>query len=145
MQRVMADTPTTTPVMAGLTTGIAFIMLFAVMFTSANPIPDPRKQLGIITVIIPEGASIDSGKTFTPQVTRVILGVHTVRWVNQDVVPALIAADNDSEPYFFNATKDGVLIAPSESFDFTFSKVGEFGYHGKPWQSGTVEVVEPFS
>ena len=71
-----------------------------------------------------------------------VIGVNnTVRWVNQDVVTAWIAADNESDPAFYNATKDPVFILPNKTFDYTFVKTGEFGYHGKPWQRATVVVL----
>ncbi len=72
-----------------------------------------------------------------------ILGVNnTVRWVNRDFTLARIAADTKDDPAFYNATKDFVFIKPNETFEYTFTKVGEFGYHGAPWQGARV-VVNP--
>ncbi len=66
----------------------------------------------------------------------------TIRWHNKDTVSAMIEADNDSDPDFYKATKGGIMIKPGESFDYKFTKAGEFGYHGKPWQKGAVVVRE---
>jgi len=144
----MGDKTVTTPLIAGLVVGAAFVMLLALTFKDTSPIPDPLKYRDAIIIFIPEGASDpNSGKTFTPQLVRVVIREgetlgNNVRWVNLDSATAMIFADNDSDPEFYEATKDGVLIKPGESFEFTFTKPGEFGYHGRPWQHGTIEVVE---
>jgi plastocyanin len=146
----MADTSVNVQVIIGLAAGIALVALFATNFTTTTPIPDPRKVIDVIDVRIPEGASIDSGKNFQPQKALVVVGegneycCSTVRWHNRDSAPAIIRADDDSDPEFYEATKD-LFIKPGESFDFRFTKPGEFGYHGKPWQHGTVVVLQEFS
>lgn len=134
----MADTSATAAVAIGLAAGVAFIVLFAIIFTSTTPIIDPYVYRFV--VVIPKGTSnSDSGKTFTPQEASIGWGT-TVRWVNQDSVPARIEADDNSDPEFYNATKDFVIIAPGDRFEFTFTRAGTFGYHGAPWQRGTVAV-----
>jgi len=137
------------PVVIGLATGIALIVLVSTLFTDTTPIPDPRKVIFVVDVIIPEGASLEStGETFRPQAAMVIIYTDdeyccsTIRWHNKDTVPAMIEADDDSDPDFYEATKGGIMIKPGESFDYKFTKAGEFGYHGKPWQHGTVVVRE---
>ncbi len=136
----------TSPVIIGLAAGIALVVLFATMFASTTPIPDPRKQLEPITVFIIEGSSLESsGKTFVPQKARMVIGIDKVMWVNRDSVPAIVCADDDSDPDFYEATKDCVVIKPGESFDFAFTRPGEFSYHGRPWQHGTIFVVERFT
>lgn len=57
-------------------------------------------------------------------------------------MPAIIAADDQSDPAFYEATKGSVLLPPGEAYEFTFTRPGEYGHHGKPWQQGTVIVRE---
>lgn len=134
-------------VAAGLAVGIAFVALFA---TLMNDFPLLRVQSTsrsgeVSAVVIPEGTSLlDSGKTFDPQVIRVVIGLNnTVRWTNQDIAANWIEANSYDDPDFANATLTPRLIHPGESFEYTFNKVGEFGYHGKPHQLGTVIVLPP--
>jgi plastocyanin len=128
-------------VITGLGVGIAFILLFAIMFENHRTTV-PFIGRTISEVIIPYNATMMNNPSFEPNSIKVMIGVNnTVRWVNQDDAGALIAADNESDPAFFNATKDFVFILPNKTFDYTFTKAGEFGYHGKPWQRGTVVVL----
>lgn len=108
-----------------------------------------------VTIIIPEGLSdASSGKTFQPEVIKLVIGVNnTVRWINQDTVAHRITADIDDDPDFqaaapyFPTTKPiGELhmsntLQRGESFEYTFNKPGEFGYHSKPWARGKVIVL----
>jgi plastocyanin len=138
------------PVAIGLATGIALIVLVSNVFTDTTPILDPFKVTYVVDIVIPEGASLESSsKNFSPQnaIVEIIVGddycCNTVRWHNQDSVPAMIEADDDSDPDFYKATKGGVMIKPGESFDYKFTREGEFSYHGKPWQHGKVIVLKP--
>ncbi len=144
------------PVAAGLATGIAIVVVFTLM--TSNPTTPRLPATGISSevsdVVIPEGASNpNSGKTFEPQTIKVVIGVNnTVRWTNNDIVPHWIEADDDKDPDFFRETTFGAssfigerhsYLNPGEAFEYTFTKPGEFGYHGQPWESGTVIVVLP--
>ena len=102
-------------------------------------------------VIIPKDAGMASSQhSYVPQTITVEIGVNnTVRWINHDYAAAWIWADNSDDPNFYNATQDDpnhtiskTLMVPNQTFAYTFTKVGEFGYHGKPWMRGTV-IVEP--
>lgn len=98
----------------------------------------------VSVIVIPADSGLLSSplKSFEPRMIKVVIGTNnTVRWVNQDFDFTLIAADNASDPGFYNATKNFVLLGPNETFEYTFTKAGEFGYHGRPWQRGTVIVV----
>ncbi len=121
--------------------GVAFIVLFTIMFANQKTtLPAIVKHTS--EVIIPRDAVIINNPAFEPNPIKVVIGVNnTVRWVNQDVVAAWIEADNESDPAFYNATKDSVFIPPNETFEYTFTKAGEFGYHGRPWQRATVVVL----
>ncbi len=102
----------------------------------------------LVKVVIPEGVS--SGGTFEPQVIKVIVGYNnTVRWVNEDNTAHFIEADNDTDLDFYrkttyaNSDANRVdLLEPGDSFIYTFTKLREIGYHGKPWMRGSVIVLE---
>jgi plastocyanin len=110
--------------------------------------PDRPK---VAIVIIPEGSSLaDQGHNFEPAVITVIIGVNnTVRWVNQDITFSTIKADNMSDQEFWNATNLDEssnldqLLSPGETFEYTFTKPGQFGYHSEPHPHlhGTVIVL----
>ena len=98
-------------------------------------------------VTIPAGSvNQDSGKNYEPQYLVVVLGVNnTVMWVNEDRVANYISADSMDDPLFWNATNPGEALLPGKAFNFTFTKAGEFGYHGHvlPWMKGRVLVMPP--
>lgn len=102
-------------------------------------------QLSIVS--LPSAAACGPcQENFEPQTIRVLVGVNnTVRWVNNDHFPAMLEADNNSDPLFYTVTKDFIVVSHGDSFEFTFTKPGEYGYHGKPWQRGTVIVLPPDS
>lgn len=128
------------PTAIGLIVGIAFIFLFAMVFNE-QVTGLPAKRVSVIT--IPKDASLyqDPAEAFEPQEIKVVIGVNnTVRWVNQDLAPARIEADDDSDPNFRDATRNNTLIPPEGFFEYTFTNPGEFGYHGQPWQRGVVIV-----
>ena len=116
------------PVIAGLGIGIALIIVLSVIF-------EPTHNIRII-------GNGNGTITFQPQVITVLSGVNnTVRWINQSDSPAIIVADNEADPAFYNATKDRVLILPHKSFEFTFTNLGKIGYHGRPEERGSVIVL----
>jgi plastocyanin len=122
------------PVVAGLVVGAAFVVLFV--------LHDFARES---TVIIPEGSSVpENGSNFTPQTLTVMVGVNnTVVWVNQDVVPSTVIADNEGDPDFFDATSKPDLLMQGEQFRYKFMRPGEFDYHSEPhpWMRGTVVVL----
>lgn len=129
----------------------------------------PASSPSVASITIPPGSSSITGGqgTFAPQVAKVVIGVNnTVSWTNRDSQTTFIKADNDKvDPAFFKATtlpesvvttvNGGIeskssdigalnlpnVLKPGESFQYTFTVPGEYGYHGKPWQRGTVIVL----
>lgn len=146
----MSNASITAPVIAGLAVGVAFLVIFALVMNHVTEFTIVRSFHGT-TIIIPEGASLSSsGKSFEPEVVNVVIGLNnTVRWVNNDVTSHWIEADNDEDPDFFMATTFGAssvgerqsYLVPGASFEYTFTKPGEFGYHGQPWMRGTIVVL----
>ena len=121
------------PVAVGLAVGIAFIILFGIVF-------QVRHNIAIVRI----RESADGTIVFEPQVITVLSGVNnTVKWVNESNLLALLAADNDSDPGFYNATKGFVAIMPQRSYEYTFTNLGQIGYHGRPWERGSVIIVSP--
>jgi len=125
------------------------ILGLAIGTTPSSHAPMPP-TVSIVT--IQEGAAnADSGKSFDPKIITVVIGTNnTVRWINQDEVPSSIVANDDTDQGFFNATNDASgdptdqsFLMPHESFEFTFTKAGEFGYHSvpHPHMNGTVIVL----
>ncbi|MDE1842058.1 MAG: hypothetical protein KGH95_00235, partial [Thaumarchaeota archaeon] len=109
----------------------------------------------ITTVIIPPGAE-DAGsrKNYEPQYLHLVIGVNnTVKWINDGIASSSVFADNHDDPNFYNATspippaenhvKSQNFLKPGESFEYTFTKVGYFGYHSEPhpWMRGWVLVL----
>jgi plastocyanin len=111
-------------------------------------------------VIITEGAEDQSsGNTVEPQLIKVVIGVNnTVKWENHGILMQGIVADNYDDPLFSQATNEAGIefnnnylssqklenfIRSGQSFTFTFTKPGEFGYHGvpHPWINGKVIVL----
>jgi len=123
------------PVVAGLFAGVAFVVLFALYEI------EPGRSI----VVIQDGSSVEeSGKNFEPRIITVAIGINnTVAWINQDVVPSTVVADNNGDPDFFDATSEPDLLMQVEQFRHTFTRQGEFGYHSEPhpWMRGTVIVL----
>jgi plastocyanin len=125
------------PVVAGLATGIAFVVMFSILFQPS------LAGLDESVIIIPRGASLESSRvTFEPQIVIVTIGHNNVvRWVNNDDVPHFIMASRDDSK-FYDATQNSAgLLAAGQHFTFTFDEPGEYVYHVKPWLSGKVIVL----
>jgi plastocyanin len=137
-------------IVVGIGAVIGLVIIFP-MFLALSIGPTSRSHApSFVVVTIPENAQ---EKNFDPSVVRVVIGINnTVRWVNQDSVPSSVVADDDSDPDFYNATgnasrnpTDQSLLLPGETFEFTFTKKGTFGYHSvpHPQMKGSVIVLPP--
>lgn len=95
------------------------------------------------------GASDPStGKGYLPKETRVTIGVdNRVAWTNKDNVPHSIVSDSGYIDRLTRKQFDSGTIAPGSSFEFVFTKPGEYSYHSEPypWMRGKVITVEAFS
>ena len=134
--------------------GIMMLAIFLLVITSwqlhAEKTSDYSQSPQITTVIIPQGAEDPtSGKNYEPQNIHVIIGVNnTVKWINNDTTMSSVIANNQTNPDFFDAThkqtsgKISNILNQGESFDYTFTKVGYFGYHSEPhpWMRGWITV-----
>jgi plastocyanin len=96
-----------------------------------------------ITILIPPGSeNVAANKTYSPNIVKVVIGVNnTVRWVNQaDIGNSVVAYINDQ---CCDKMFDSSYLKPGQSYEFTFTQLGTYHYHGEPhpWQLGTVIVM----
>ena len=103
-------------------------------------------------VNIAEGASLPTnGQFFVPKEARGVIGLsNKVVWTNTDVTGHTVTTDNgyvDKINGDFDSLKQGGIIPPGETFEFTFTEVGEYPYHCEPHphMQGVVDIVENFA
>ncbi|MFL6490404.1 MAG: plastocyanin/azurin family copper-binding protein [Nitrososphaera sp.] len=149
---------------AGGISVIAFVVAVAVsmgyyqfvFIPEANAKPNlPEEVLNpaeALKVNIAEGASLPTnGQFFVPKEARGTIGVsNEVTWTNGDVTGHTVTSDNgyvDKINGDFDSLKHGGIIPPGETFDFTFTEVGEYPYHCEPHphMQGVVKIVENFA
>jgi plastocyanin len=132
--------------------GLIFIFPYLLGLTSnfhgSSHAPSPISE-----VYLPERAtSPDAPKNFEPSTISVTIGLNNkVRWSNYDFKKSSVLADDKSDPGFFTATHNGTSDEPTresslnsyETFEYTFTKAGEYGYHCNlhPWMKGVVIVL----
>lgn len=106
-----------------------------------------------VEVSIAEGASLPTnGQFFVPKETRGTIGIsNKLVWNNGDITGHTVTTDDGYVDLIngdFDSTKQlGSVIMPGETFEFTFTKVGEYPYHCEPHphMQGSVEIVENFA
>jgi len=124
-------------------------------FPSSILSPTETTNVQIVT-----DAVLESNKDhFKPVEARAILGLsNKVIWTNNDSVAHTVTADGPQYTDVINGNFDslahpdqtaanGYIEPGGGTWSFTFTKVGEFGYHCSPhpWMKGKVDVVENFS
>ena len=110
-----------------------------------NP-PEPTK------VSILEGSALPSQqKNFDPKEIRGTLGIsNKIIWTNVDTTAHTVTSDaqyDDQISGLFNSVESTGLILPQNTFEFTFTKDGEYPYHCEPhpWMTGKVIIVKSFA
>ena len=105
-----------------------------------------------VQVSIDPGSSQPSQtKNFEPKGIKGVLGVsNKVVWTNADVTPHSVSTDNnyvDPINGKFDSLSSIGLIPPKETFEYTFTKDGEYLYHCEPhpWMTGKVTIEKDFS
>jgi plastocyanin len=100
-------------------------------------------------VDIEYGAADQSAhKGYLPKEVRVNLGIdNKVAWTNRDNVPESVVSDSGYIDELTGKKFDSGQILPGGTFEFTFTKPGEYSYHAEPhpWMRGKVTGVENFS
>src|SRR5215210_7072534 len=107
----------------------------------------------VTEVSIAEGASLESnGQFFVPKEARGTIGIsNKVVWTNTDVTGHTVTTDDgyvDLISGEFNSIEQlGAILMPGETFEFTFTEVGQYSYHCEPhpWMQASVEIVESFA
>lgn len=109
-----------------------------------NP-PDSGK------VSILQGSSQPSQqKNFEPKEVRGTLGINNkIIWTNTDTTAHSVTSDNQYKDQIngpFNSIDSIGLVLPQKTFEFTFTKDGEYAYHCEPhpWMTGKVIIVKSF-
>lgn len=104
-----------------------------------------------ITVRIIEGSANPSQEdNYIPKEVRGSLSLNNkIVWQNDDVTYHSVTTDNnfiDRINGKFDSIDTIGLIAPGDTYEFTFTEVGEYPYHCEPhpWMTGKIEIAEYF-
>ena len=148
---------------------IAFVVALAVSMTyyqfvyipeaNAKPIlPDEViDPESVTTIVIKPGSSLESNPEFyVPESARSTIGIdNRIVWKNEDTIPHTVTTDNDYRDAYSGlfdsrerpADEGGAFVMPNLTYEFLFTKVGEYAYHCEPhpWMQARVEVVENFA
>lgn len=128
-----------------------------VYLPEANAKPTLKEEIlnppEVTEINIAEGASLPTnGKFFVPSEARGTIEVNNkVVWTNNDITSHTVTSDEGYVDIIngeFDSTKQlGSLINPGQTFEFTFTKVGEYPYHCEPHphMQGIIEIVENFA
>jgi plastocyanin len=111
---------------------------------------EPRES---VQVTIVEGAWQESSqRNYVPKDVRGNFGVsNKVVWTNADIIGHTVTTRDEYvdriNGRFDSNEQLGALIKPGETFEFTFTKMGEFTYGcvPHPYMKGSVEIIEYFS
>ena len=103
-------------------------------------------------VSIAEGASLPTnGQFFVPEDARGTIGIsNKVVWTNTDITGHTVTTDDgytDLISGVFDSAERlrlGAILMPGETFEFTFTQVGEYPYRcdPHPHMQAVVEIVE---
>jgi plastocyanin len=107
----------------------------------------------VTEVSIAEGSSLPTnGQFFVPREVRGTIGIsNTVVWTNADITGHTVTTDDGYVDLIngdFDSTEQlGAILMPGETFEFTFTQVGEYPYHCEPHphMQASVEIVESFA
>ena len=104
-----------------------------------------------VKVYILQGSSQPSQqKNFEPKEARGTLGINNkIIWTNTDTTAHSVTSDNQYKDQIngpFNSIDSIGLVLPQKTFEFTFTKDGEYAYHCEPhpWMTGKVIIVKSF-
>lgn len=100
--------------------------------------------------ILPGSSQPSQLKNFDPKEARGTLGINNkVIWTNTDTTAHSVTSDNQYKDQIngpFNSIDSIGLVLPQKTFEFTFTKDGEYAYHCEPhpWMTGKVIIVKSF-
>ncbi len=112
-----------------LISGLAYFFLYT-----------PGPTITSVTVVMPNGVASNQNLNFQPATITVVIGVNnTVVWTNQDTTSHTV--QSTTAPVAFGSATS--LISTGQSFTFTFTAPGTYGYFCSihpAWMKGTVIV-----
>ena len=137
------NSPLSVAVVAGLTVGIAFVVIISLGFQTKRALPEDIVMKSAVVKIPANSTAEDGCQCFDPKNMKVIIGLNnTVRWVNEDDLPYTVASDNDYKdpvtgiPFTTESRSlqdGGPFIMPRGGYyEFTFNEPGVFPYHSIP-------------
>ena len=116
---------------------IGLAILFSFVVDSTRTVENVVASSGSqVLVLVPkDSVKMENNLTFVPDEITVVIGVNnTVTWLNKDTVPIFI----DS----FHGNFTQIRIDPDETSSLFFDQLGVYEYHGHPWMTGKVIVLE---
>ena len=143
-------------IMAFIITVTASMAYYQFVYTKeANAKPQlPEEVLNpteSVKVSIIEGSSQPSQqKNYEPKEIRGTLGLNNkIVWTNVDTTAHTVTTDNQYSDQIsgpFNSIESLGLILPQKTYEFTFTKDGDYPYHCEPhpWMTGKVIIVKSF-
>jgi len=143
-------------IMAFIITVAASMAYYQFVYTKeANAKPQLAEEVlnptDTVKVSIIEGSSQPSQqRNFVPKEIRGTLGINNkIIWTNVDTTAHTVTTDNQYNDQIsgpFNSIDSIGLILPQKTYEFTFTKDGEYPYHCEPhpWMTGKVTIVKSF-
>jgi plastocyanin len=143
-------------IMAFIITVAASMAYYQFVYTKeANAKPQIAEEVlnptETVKVSIIEGSSQPSQqRNFEPKEIRGTLGINNkIIWTNVDTTAHSVTTDNQYNDQIsgpFNSIDSTGLILPQKTYEFTFTKDGEYPYHCEPhpWMTGKVTIVKSF-
>ena len=143
-------------IMAFIITVAASMAYYQFVYTKeANAKPQIAEEVlnptDTVKVSIIEGSSQPSQqRNFEPKEIRGTLGINNkIIWTNVDTTAHTVTTDNQYNDQIsgpFNSIDSIGLILPQKTYEFTFTKDGEYPYHCEPhpWMTGKVTIVKSF-
>jgi plastocyanin len=113
--------------------------------TAASPATNQTSGApsGGTKVSIVQGASSKTNDAFDPNPVKAKVG-HTVTWTNDDSTPHTVTSGSNGKPDGKFDSSPGLksLLNPGQTFDYKFTKAGEYPYYCQlhPNMVGTVSV-----
>jgi len=105
-----------------------------------------------VKVSIIEGSALQSQqRNFEPKEIRGTLGIsNKIVWTNVDTTAHTVTTDTQYSDQIsgpFNSVDSTGLILPQKTYEYTFTKDGEYPYHCEPhpWMTGKVIIVKSFA
>lgn len=142
-----------------LAVSMSYYQFFYIPQANAKPIlpeevTNPDEEF---LIKISQGSSLESNPEFyVPDDARATIGINNrVVWQNDDTVPHTVTTDNDYRDAYSGVfdsrerpeDEGGAFVMPGETYEFLFTKVGEYPYHCEPhpWMQASVEIIENFA